>query len=140
MLAGIEVREEDLEPQHGLAFVSVVFRICALVLVALALWQFIDWWMDRPPGNVGMAVLVGDTIRLVVTAALLWAASNLAYLFIKSHYDLRATRILMARQTYMNKQIGIAQSVLPANPTIDHERRGAEPEAAIPDAPPGSPG
>ena len=78
VLAGVEVRDEDLEPQPGLHFVKIVFRVSAVVILLLALWQFADWWMDRPPGNIGMAVLVSDSIRLIVVAALLWAASSLA--------------------------------------------------------------
>lgn len=139
LLAGVEVRDADLEPQPGLHFVGIVFRVSALVILALALWQFTDWWLDRPPGNVGMAVLVSDTIRLVVVSALLWAASNLADLLIKSHYDVRASRILLARQTYMMQQMGIAAGTLP--PTLpDLDRRGLTAEQSIPQSrrtPPG---
>ena len=139
MLAGVEVRDQDLEPQPGLHFVGIVFRVSAFVILALALWQFTDWWLDRPPNNVGMAVLVSDTIRLVVVSALLWAASNLADLLIKSHYDVRAARILLARQTYMMQQMGIASGTLPAG-MQDYDRRGLTAEQSIPQSrrtPPG---
>jgi hypothetical protein len=138
-LAGVEVRDEDLEPQRGLHFVGIVFRISSVVILLLALWQFVDWWMDRPPGDVGLAVLVSDTIRLVVVSALLWAASNLADLLVKSHYDIRAGRILLARQTYMMQQMGIANGTLPAAPP-DADRRGLTAEQSVPQArrtPPG---
>lgn len=139
VLAGVEVRDEDLEPQPGLHFVKIVFRVSAVVILLLALWQFADWWMDRPPGNIGMAVLVSDSIRLIVVAALLWAASSLADLIIKSHYDIRAGRILLARQTYMMHQIGIANGTLPSTPR-DADRRGLTPEAAVPTSHKKSPG
>jgi hypothetical protein len=119
LLPGVHLRDDDLEPQSGLRFASTVFRICAVVILLLAIWQFADWWMDRPPGNVGLAVLVGESIRLVVVAALLWAASNLAALFVKSHYDLRATRILATRQEYVLRQVALAQGA------IDSGRAGA---------------
>jgi hypothetical protein len=131
ILAGVEVRDEDLEPQPGLQFIGVVFRVSSVVILLLALWQFADWWLDRPPGNVGMTVLVADTIRLIVVSALLWAASNLADMMCKSHYDIRAGRILLARQTYMMQQMGIANGSLPASPP-DHERRGVPAEESVP--------
>ena len=123
---GVEVREEDLEPMRGLRTMSWVFRGCAAIILVLAIGQFIAWWMDPPPGGVGTGVLVGDTIRLVVFAALLWAAGNLASIVIKIHYDVRAGRILLARQTYMMKQTGIAQGFIPAPNPADEERRATD--------------
>ena len=117
VLPGVHVRDDDLPPQPGLRFASTVFRICSLVILLLAIWQFADWWMNRPPGNVGLAVIVGDSIRLVVVAALLWAASSLAGLFVVSHYDLRATRILVARQAHVLREMAAAQGVLRPGPT-----------------------
>jgi hypothetical protein len=114
VLAGVEVREEDLEPTRGLEVATLVVRVAAAVVLLLALFQFGYWWFDRPPGGVGMGLIVGDTIRLIVFSALLWAGADLTGVMIKTHYDMRATRILMARQTYMMKQMGIAKGVLPA--------------------------
>lgn len=131
-LAGIEVRETDLVPMPGLNFVALVFRVSAAVILALAVWQFADWWTDRPPGNVGMAVLVGDTIRLVVVSALLWAASHLARLLIRSHYDLRASRILLSRQTYVLRQMAIQSGAISAPDGHTGERRGVDAEWTVP--------
>lgn len=113
MLAGVEVREEDLEPIKGLEVATLVVRVAAAVVLLLALFQFGYWWFDRPPGGVGMGLIIGDTIRLIVFSALLWAGADLAAVMIKTHYDIRATRILMARQTYMMKQMGLAKGALP---------------------------
>lgn len=113
MLAGVEVREEDLEPIKGLEVATLVVRVAAAVVLLLALFQFGYWWFDRPPGGVGMGLIIGDTIRLIVFAALLWAGADLAGVMIKTHYDIRASRILMARQTYMMKQMGVAKGALP---------------------------
>jgi hypothetical protein len=122
-ISGVEVREEDLEPQRGLRTMAWVFRSSAAIIVLLALWQFAAWWMDPPPDGVGTGVLIGDTIRLIVFAALLFAAGNLAVLIIKIHYDVRAGRILLARQTHMMKQTGLAQGVLPEHDPARDERR-----------------
>jgi hypothetical protein len=122
MLAGVEVREADLEPTQGLHAATLVIRVAAGVVLLLALFQFIAFWRDPPPGGVGVGLLVGDTIRLVVFSALLWAGAELAALMIKSHYDLRATRILVARQTYMMRQMGIASGDLPAEDPVGQRR------------------
>lgn len=122
VLAGVEVREEDLEPTKGLEVATAVLRAAAVVVLLLALFQFGYWWSDRPPGGAGLGLLVGDTIRLIVFAALLWAGSDLAAMMIKTHYDIRATRILAARQTYMLRQMGIANGSLPAVDDIGNRR------------------
>jgi hypothetical protein len=133
LLGGVEVREEDIEPQRGLHIAAVVFRVCSIVIFVLALWQFGAWWSDRPPGGVGIGVLIGDTIRLIVFAGLLWAAGDLADLIIKTHYDVRAGRILLARQTYMMRQWGVAKGGLPVTtePDAGMDRRGIVPEATV---------
>lgn len=122
VLAGVEVREEDLEPTKGLEVATAVLRAAAAVVLLLALFQFGYWWFDRPPGGAGLGLLVGDTIRLIVFAALLWAGSDLAAVMIKTHYDIRATRILAARQTYMLRQMGIANGSLPEVDDIGNRR------------------
>jgi hypothetical protein len=134
VLAGVEVREEDLEPQKSLHFIAIVFRVSSVVILLLALWQFADWWMDPPPGGAGMAVLVADTIRLIVVSALLWAAGNLADLLVKSHYDIRAGRILLARTTHMIQQMAIANGNLSRAPG-ETDRRGHPAVPVSPSAP-----
>lgn len=126
MLAGVEVREADLESTPGLHVATVVIRVASAVVLLLAVYQFVSFWRDPPPGGVGVPLLVSDTIRLIVFSALLWAGAELAEILIKSHYDLRATRILVARQTYMMRQMGIASGELPPD---DHEghRRADDP-------------
>ena len=123
MLAGVEVREEDLEPQKGLDVASTVVHVSAAVILLLALGQFAAWWLDRPPGGAGMGLLVGDTIRLIVLSALLWAAGDVIKLMIKTHYDIRAARILLARQTYMMRHMGVASGELPGQEEPTGARR-----------------
>jgi hypothetical protein len=126
ILAGVDVREEDLEPQRGLHVAAIVFRICSVIIFVLAIVQFAIWWADRPPGGVGIGMLVGDTIRLIVFSALLWAAGDLADLLIKTHYDVRAGRVLLTRQTHMMRQFGVVNGVLPVIPPVV-DRRGLDP-------------
>ena len=129
-LNGVEVREEDIEPQRGLHVAAVVLHVAAAVILLLALVQFAMWFRDPPPGNVGIGVLIGDTIKLIVSSGLIWAAGSLANLVIKTHYDMRAARILLARQTYMMRQMGVAQGTLPVIEP-DVERRGLDPEDTV---------
>jgi hypothetical protein len=128
LLSGVEVREEDLEPQKGLHLVGILFRIASVVILVLALGQFAAWWLNRPPGGAGIGLLVGDTIRLIVFAGLLWGAGDLANLMIKTHYDIRAARILLARQTYMMRKMGEANGSLPS-PNLPHRRASDFPAA-----------
>lgn len=122
VLAGVHVREEDLEPQQGLHIASRVFRVASVLILLLAIGQFGVWWMDRPPENIGLGLLIGDTVRLVVFSALLWAAGDLATIVIKTHYDMRAARILLARQTYMMREMGTTSGSL-HEPEPEGERR-----------------
>ena len=129
VLAGVEVRHEDLERPTGLHAAAVVVRVSAIVVFILAMGQFIAWWLDRPPGGAGLGLLIGDTIRLTVLSALLWAASQLIELLVKSHYDIRAGRILLARQTYMLRQIGMATGHLQDEERTHARRADDEPGA-----------
>jgi hypothetical protein len=131
-LAGVQVREEDLVPMPGLKIVAGVFKVCALVILILAAWQLVDWWIDRPPGNVGLALIVGESIRLIVLGALLWAASHLAGLLIRTHYDVRAGRILLSRQEYLLRQMAQHAGALPAAGQTSGDRRDATPEEGAP--------
>ena len=111
-LDGIPLREDDLEAQPGLHIVAKVFRVCAAIIALLAVVQFGAWWLDPPPGNSGIGLLIGDTVRLVVLAALLYALGDIAAIVIKTHYDIRATRILLAREAHMMEQMGHSQGWL----------------------------
>lgn len=129
LLAGMEVREEDLEPQPGLHFAAKVVRVAAVVVLVLALGQFAAWWLDRPPGGAGIGLLVGDTIRLIVVSALLWAANDVIALMVKTHYDIRAGRILLARQTHLMREMAAASGDLPRTGPQGARRAEDEPAA-----------
>jgi hypothetical protein len=92
---GVAVREDDIEPVKGLRTIAVIFRGLSLVLLLLMVLQVIFAATNAVPLSAG--VVVAEAVRLVIFAGLLWGAGDLAVLFVKSHYDLRATRILMAR-------------------------------------------
>jgi hypothetical protein len=127
VLAGVEVREEDVDSSTGLEIVGVVVRIASVVILLLAAWQAYDWFRDPPPGGAGTSVIIGDTVRLIVTAALLYAAANLADVIVKATHEMRASRILLARQTYLMRQMAASAGDMKSG-ISRAERRGLPPE------------
>lgn len=98
-IAGISVREEDIEPIKGITTIATLFRGMAILITLLMILQVIFGLTSDVPISIG--VLLADAVRLIIFAGLLWAGGDLAVLWVKSHHDLRATRILMARVAYM---------------------------------------
>ncbi|MFL5385957.1 MAG: hypothetical protein ACJ8GN_25860, partial [Longimicrobiaceae bacterium] len=47
--------------------------------------------------NAAIPTLLVEATRIIVFAALLWAAGDMALMLIESNHDLRATRILVGR-------------------------------------------
>jgi hypothetical protein len=92
---GVPVRENDIEQVKGLRTIAVLFRGLSIILLILMVLQAIFAATSAVPLSAG--VVVADAVRLIIFAGLLWGAGDLAVLFVKSHYDLRATRILLAR-------------------------------------------
>ena len=101
-LGDVVVRERDIEPVKGIRTIAVLFRGMAILLLLLMVLQVFFGVTSTVPISPG--VLVADAVRLVIFAGLLWGGGDLAVLIVKSHYDLRATRILAARVEYLLQQ------------------------------------
>ena len=110
-LAGVQVREEDVESVRLIRAVVYLFRGMAVLLVFLAVIQIFSAVTSTVALSIG--VLAAEVVRLVIFAGLLWGGGDMAVLWIKSHYDIRATRILVARIAYMTRKIGEADGRLP---------------------------
>lgn len=110
-IAGVAVREADLEPVEGIRRIAGLFRGMAVILLILAALQIFFAITESVQMSIG--IVIAEVVRLVIFAGLLWGGGDLAVLAIKSHYDLRATRILTARLAYMMRQIGEADGTLP---------------------------
>jgi hypothetical protein len=93
----VPCRNGDVEPTKGLHAVAILFRIIAGMLVLLMALQVVSGLTNAL--EISYGVLVAQAIRLVIFAGLLWGAGDLAELFVRSHCDLRATRILLERLT-----------------------------------------
>jgi hypothetical protein len=102
-MAGVPVRDDDVEPTRGLHSVAILFRIMAGLMGLLLVVQIVNGVTSPVPISFG--VLVAEATRLIIFAGLLWGAGDLADLFVKSHRDVRATRILLGRLTHLVSQM-----------------------------------
>jgi hypothetical protein len=101
--AGPPVRGDDIEPTRGLHSVAIIFRIMSGGMILLLVVQVINGVTNAVP--ISMGVLVAEAVRLIIFAGLLWGAGDLAFLFVKSHYDVRASRILLERLNHHVSQM-----------------------------------
>jgi hypothetical protein len=91
----MDVRDEDMEPHEGLRYIARLFKILAILLILLLIGEVILGLVNR--GNEAIPTLLVEATRIIVFAALLWAAGDMALMLIESNHDLRATRILVGR-------------------------------------------
>lgn len=102
-LNGVPVREDDIEPAKGIRGIALLFRGMSVLLLVLMAMRVFFAFTSTVPASPG--VVFAESVRLVIFAGLLWGFGDLAVLAIKSHYDLRATRILNARMEYALQQL-----------------------------------
>ena len=93
----MSVRASDLEPYVGLRYLSKLFRFMAIILLLLLVAEVVTGLVTQ--GQAAIPTLLAEASRLIVAAGLLWGAGDLAILLIDVGHDLRATRILVGRQT-----------------------------------------
>ena len=92
------MRDQDIEPTQSLHWVARLFKVMAGLLFVLMVLQIALGLTSAV--EISYGVLFAEAVRLLIFAGLLWGAGSLADLFVKSHHDLRATRILLARIAY----------------------------------------
>ena len=90
------IRQSDLEPYVGLRYLSKLFKLMGVILALLLLAEVVTGVMAQ--GSAAVPTLLGEASRLIVLAGLLWGVGDLAILLIDVGHDVRATRILLARQ------------------------------------------
>jgi hypothetical protein len=96
-MTGVPIRDDDIEPTQGLHWIAKLFRVMSGLLFGLMVTQIILGMTSTVAISYG--VLFAEAIRLLIFAGLLWGAGDLVDLFVTSHYDLRAARILLGRLT-----------------------------------------
>ncbi len=95
-----EVRKSDIEPYTGLRYLSKLFRFMAIILVLLLIAEIVTGIYAQ--GAASIPTLLGEASRLIVLAGVLWGTGDLAHLLIDVGHDVRAARILVARQVHHN--------------------------------------
>src|SRR5690606_28996869 len=89
------VRDGDLEPHEGLRYIARLFKILAVLLLLMLIFETIIGLVQQ--GGAAVATLVVEATRLIVFAGFLWGAGDIAQMLIESNHDLRASRILLGR-------------------------------------------
>ena len=93
-----DVRATDIEPYTGLRYLSKLFRFMAIILVVLLVAEVVTGITAQ--GAASVPTLLGEASRLIVLAGVLWGVGDLALLLIDVGHDVRAARVLLARQTH----------------------------------------
>lgn len=93
------IRQSDLEPYVGLRYLSKLFKLMGVILGLLLIAEIVTGFMAQ--GSAAVATLLGEASRLIVLAGLLWGIGDLAILLIDVGHDVRAARILLARQNHV---------------------------------------
>src|SRR3954462_10897802 len=113
-----DVRTSDLEPYVGLRYLSKLFKLMGVVLGLLLIAEIVTGVVAQ--GSAAVPTLLGEASRLMVLAGLLWGVGDLAILLIDVGHDVRAARILLARQPH---------AVAPPSPAV---ARAPEPANGVP--------
>ena len=93
-----DIRLSDLEPYVGLRYLSKLFKLMGVVLALLLVAEVVTGVVAQ--GSAAIPTLLGEASRLIVLSGLLWGVGDLAILLIDVGHDVRAARILLARQTH----------------------------------------
>lgn len=101
--SGLPIRNDDVEPQRGIRYVAWLFKSIAGLLVIVLIVEL--WLALSDPAGFMTGALLGEAVRMIAFAGLLWGGADLALMLIHSHYDLRASRILLMRQTTLLERI-----------------------------------
>jgi hypothetical protein len=119
-----QVRDEDLEPHEGLRYIARLFKVLAILLILMLIFEVVIGLVQQ--GAEAIPTLVVETTRLIVFAAFLWGAGDLALMLIESNHDARATRILMGRLNSKMQRLTEIEAdeleLLAANPSLAKDR------------------
>jgi hypothetical protein len=131
IIAGI--RATDIEPYTGLRYLSKLFRFMAIILLLLLVAEIATGLYAQ--GAASIPTLLGEASRLIVLAGVLWGTGDLAHLLIDVGHDVRAGRVLLARQTYHIAKDHLHDRPLSVERPVAMERTRGE-NASVIDEPP----
>lgn len=117
------VRDEDLEPHEGLRYIARLFKILSVFLILLLIGEVVIGLVQM--GSEAIPTLLVEATRLLVFAAFLWGAGDLALMMIESNHDLRAARILLGRLNGKMQRVADIEAdeleLLAGNPSLRAE-------------------
>lgn len=90
-----DVRNRDLEPYTALLYIGRLFKVLS-VLIVLAMFGELALGVLLE-GSDSLGTFLGETMRLLALAGLLWAGGDIVRLMIHAGHDLRLSRILLGR-------------------------------------------
>lgn len=124
-----DVRASDIEPYTGLRYLSKLFRFMAVILILLLVAEVVTGLYTQ--GSAAIPTLLGEASRLVVLAGVLWGTGDLAHLLIDVGHDVRAARILVARQVHATRGASGVSEI----PRTQRFAAGRRPEPVFGDRP-----
>lgn len=89
------IREDDIEPYTGLAWVGTVSKAAAIFLLVALLGQFVAGLREN--GVADLPYLLGETAQTFVLMIVLWGGGDLVKLLVDVGHDIRAQRIMLMR-------------------------------------------
>lgn len=90
-----EVRSHDLEPYVTLRYIARLFKVLAVIMVILLIFEIVAGLMTG--GASSLYELVAEITQMLVLAGLMWGGGDLTLLGIDAGHDLRVARILLGR-------------------------------------------
>lgn len=120
------VRDEDLEPHEGLRYIARLFKVLSVFLILLLVGEVVIGLVQL--GSEAIPTLLVEATRLVVLAAFMWGAGDIAMMLIESNHDLRAARILLGRLNGKMQRLTDIEAdeleLLAANPSLRLDSAG----------------
>lgn len=101
----LPMRHEDWEPMRGIRLVAILLKAVAVILVLVMLAQIYLTLTDPSGMPVTPGTIMGEAVRLLAFAALLWGGADLALMLTRTHHETRAMRFLLQRQNNLLSKI-----------------------------------
>jgi hypothetical protein len=89
------VRDRDLEPYTALLYIGRLFKVLSVLIVLAMVGELVLGVILE--GSSSLGTFLGEAMRLVALAGLLWAGGDIVRLIIAAGHDLRMSRILLGR-------------------------------------------
>ena len=89
------VRDRDLEPYTALLYIGRLFKVLSVLIVLALVGELVLGVILE--GSASLGTFLGEAMRLVALAGLLWAGGDIVRLVIAAGHDLRMSRILLGR-------------------------------------------